>query len=102
MSPTLRSTPGLIVVETSYVAPAIGEPFYEVTATDADETPHIFLTRDLPVWDDAVDAWSAGARVTVAWHLGSRVRKSHRKPDETLTVKVATAITVDVPAAVSA
>jgi hypothetical protein len=99
---TSRTTSGLVIVETSYVAPAIGEPFYEVTATDGDETPHVFLTRDLPTWDDAVTAWSSGARVTVTWYHGARVRKAYRKPDETIAVKVATAITVDVLAVVSA
>lgn len=99
---TLRTTAGLVVIETSYVAPAIGEPFYEVTAKDTDDTPHVFLTRDLSTWDDAVDAWSSAVHVTVTWHHGSRVRKAYRKPDETIAVKVATAITVDPPVAVSA
>lgn len=98
---TSRTTSGLVIVETSYVAPALGEPFYEVTATDSDETPHVFLTRDLPTWDDAVSAWSSGIRVTVTWHHGSRVRKAYRKPDETVALKVATAITVDVASAVA-
>lgn len=102
MTPTSRTTAGLVVVETSYVVPALDEPFYEVTAKDSDDTAHVFLTRDIPTWDDAVDAWSSGARVTVTWSPGSRVRKAYRKPDETIAVKVATAITVDVPAAVSA
>lgn len=99
---TIRTTCGLVIVETSYVAPVIGEPFYEVTAKDADEKLHVFLTRDLSTWDDAVDAWSSAARVTVTWSHGSRVRKVYRQPDETVSVKVATAITVDVASTVPA
>lgn len=99
---TSVTTPGLLILETSYIVPAHGDPFYEIAAQDEQDTDLVFLTRDLPLWDDAVTAWSSGSRVSVTRHHGSRIRRVLKRPDETIAVKVATAIGIDTSHALAA
>ena len=98
MAPTLRTTPGLVLVETRYVTPAHEEPYYELVARVEGAVavdPQVFITRDVRLWTAAMELEDQGEVVAISWHLGSRTRHVAKKPPETVPMKVATAITVD-------
>lgn len=66
--PARQEARGLLVVNTAFIRPKTGEPYYEVETTAANGEKCVFVTRDERLYKEAASFEGSEHRITAAFH----------------------------------
>lgn len=72
--PSVFRLPAVLVVDTQYVVPQQGAPYYAIAVAPDADFPHptILVTRDQAAYETALAAEGSDQRVAVTWTHGTR------------------------------